>query len=208
MEILPQLPKVDLVLTDPPYGINLEYASYDDTPDSWRNLISFIIPWSKKNSQMAIMPCMRILELSWIYSNFPPDWLICWYKGSPGTCSYVGFNDWEPHLVYGKIKGCSMHDYFYAQPTSFKGTGHPCPKPIQWALWLISKATKDNHSILDPFMGSGTTLVAAKELGRKAIGVEMEEKYCEIAAKRLDAPSIMNLIKPKLTSGLFDKGIA
>ena len=62
-------------------------------------------------------------------------------------------------------------------------TGHPCAKPLSLMTQLILKARAD--TILDPFMGSGTTLLAAKELGRKAVGIEIEEKYCEIAAKRL-----------------------
>lgn len=62
--------------------------------------------------------------------------------------------------------------------------GHPCPKPLKFKSWLIDKFSDKNSSIIDPFMGSGTTLRAAKNLGRKAIGIEIEEKYCEIAAKR------------------------
>ena len=96
----------------------------------------------------------------------------------------VGFNDWEPLLVYGKTDGLQMHDFFFAQPDPF-ANGHPCPKPIRWATWLIERATKQSHVILDPFAGSGTTLRAAKDLGRKAIGIEIEERYCEIAAKRM-----------------------
>jgi site-specific DNA-methyltransferase (adenine-specific) len=69
-----------------------------------------------------------------------------------------------------------------------KGNGrpdHPCPKPEPLMCDLVSLFTDVGETILDPFMGSGTTLVAAKRLGRKAIGIELEEKYCEIAARRL-----------------------
>ena len=183
-DVLPQLPKVDLVLTDPPYGVGFKYASYDDTISAWRELMNFVIPWLRSNAQMGILPCCQIKELSWIYNTHPPDWIICWYKGSPGHRSHVGFNDWEPLLVYGKSKGCQMHDYFYAHPEK-PIMGHPCPKPLKWAVWLIDRATPTDAVILDPFMGSGTTLVAAKQLGRRAIGIEIEEKYCKISVERL-----------------------
>ena len=62
---------------------------------------------------------------------------------------------------------------------------HPCPKPEPLMGDLVTQFTDPGDLILDPFMGSGTTLVAAKRLGRKAIGIELEERYCEIAAKRL-----------------------
>lgn len=64
--------------------------------------------------------------------------------------------------------------------------GHPCPKPLDWMLWLIRIASKEGEVIIDPFNGSGTTLVAAKLLGRAAVGIDLEERYCEIAVKRLD----------------------
>ena len=64
--------------------------------------------------------------------------------------------------------------------------GHPCPKPLGvWRKILRRVSPEDNGPILDPFMGSGTTLRVAKDLNRKAIGIEIEEKYCEIAANRM-----------------------
>jgi DNA modification methylase len=172
---------VDLVLTDPPYGVELQYASYQDSQDAWRSIMKWFIPIAKTVGQMVITPSCRIQELSWIYANIPPDWLMCWYKGSPGTSGWLGFNDFEPMLVYGKVKGLQMHDYFYAQPEPFTN-GHPCPKPLKWATWILSRI---EGSVLDCFLGSGTVLRAAKDLGRKAIGIELEERYCEIAARRL-----------------------
>ena len=182
-EVLPTLTeKVDLVLTDPPYGVGFQYASHVDSIESWRGLMGFLVPWIHDNAAMGVLPSCQINQLSWIYENYPPDWLMCWYKGSPGHVAYIGFNDWEPLLVYGKLKGLQMHDYFYAQPET-PTNGHPCPKPIKWATHIVAK-TKAS-SVIDPFMGSGTTLRAAKDLGRRAIGIEIEERYCEVAAKRL-----------------------
>lgn len=176
----------DLVLTDPPYGVNLEYDIYKDTEDSWFKLMTQVIPEMKRIGQMVILPSCQIRRLHWIYTNFPPDWLICWYKGSTGCSAYIGFNDWEPHIVYGKRKKVWMHDYFKATNNEKMGNyGHPCPKPIEWANHLIEKSKSD--TILDPFMGSGTTLVAAKKLSRKAVGIEISEKYCEIAVKQIEA---------------------
>ena len=64
------------------------------------------------------------------------------------------------------------------------GKQHATQKPVALMKWCIEKYP-DAQTILDPFMGSGTTLVAARDLGRKCIGIELEERYCEIAAKRL-----------------------
>jgi len=64
------------------------------------------------------------------------------------------------------------------------GRKHPTQKPISLMKWCLG-FFPDAQTILDPFMGSGTTLRAAKDLNRKAIGVELEERYCEIAAKRM-----------------------
>ncbi len=181
-EILPELPKVDLVLTDPPYGIGFEYISYDDTYENWVELMNFIIPYCKSLAQMSIISG-RTKNLPFFYQNFPPDWIICWYKGSVSHQSPIGFSVWEPLVVYGKPIKRTMEDYVFCSPISFNGK-HPCPKPEGWALKLISKATQVNDLILDPFLGSGTTAYCAKKLNRKCIGIEIEEKYCEIAAKR------------------------
>ena len=80
-------------------------------------------------------------------------------------------------------------------PRETKTRLHPTPKPELLMADLVMQFTDAGDTILDPFMGSGTTLVAAKRLGRKAIGIELEEKYCEIAAKRL-SQGALNLEMP------------
>ena len=186
LEVMKQMPDkcVDLVLTDPPYGVNLDYDMHDDNEAGWYKLMDKWIPEARRISKMVIFPSCQIKRLDWYYKNHKPDWLICWYKGSTGHVSTIGFNDWEPHIVYGKIK--MMHDYFQARPDEKMGAyGHPCPKPIEWAKWLIGKSTDEQMVVMDTFLGSGTTAVAAKQLGRKYIGIELSQKYCEIANERL-----------------------
>lgn len=70
-------------------------------------------------------------------------------------------------------------------PSTDAVTGHPAVYPLELAAWMINLVCASGARVLDPFMGSGTTLRAAKDLGRKAIGIEVEERYCEIAARRL-----------------------
>lgn len=189
LEIMPLLPKVDLVVTDPPYGVNLGYDVYADTEENWYKLMRRFIPEIKELSTMSIFPSCQIKRMKFFYDEFPPDWIIAWYKGSPGHVSAIGFNDWEPHVVYGRNKGINMHDYFYVQPDTKDSfyKDHPCPKNVKWASWLIERAIGKGNLVLDPFLGSGTTIVACKELNRNGIGIEISEKYCDIAKKRLKA---------------------
>lgn len=188
-DVMPHV-DADAVVTDPPYGIGFGYASYDDTRDAWYRLMDDTVPVMRAKARFVAMPACDRYSMAWWYTNHAPDWMVCWYKGSPGHRSPIGFNDWEPILVWG-VPPKPMHDHFQT-PCGFDDNGHPCPKPIEWASWLVARACDEGGTILDPFMGSGTTLVSAKNLGRSAIGIEIEERYCEIAAKRL-AQEVMNL---------------
>lgn len=148
--------------------------------------MSKVIPLMIRIGKMAVLPSCQIKRLTWLYTHHPPDWLMCWYKGSTGCASHIGFNDWEPHIVYGKIKDAYFHDYFKATNTEKMGNyGHPCPKPIEWANHLIKN--QKVATIIDPFMGSGTTLVSALLMGKRAVGIEISENYCDIAIKRLSS---------------------
>lgn len=180
-DVIPNV-RADAVVTDPPYGIDFTYASHQDDRAGWFALMDDVVPLVRAAAPYVVMPCCGIDRMGWWYANHAPDWLIVWYKGSPGHLSAIGFNDYELHLVWGRPHK-QMHDYFQT-PCGFDDNGHPCPKPVPWARWLVSRAVPDGGVVMDPFAGSGTTLVAAKDLRRRAIGIEMEERYCEIAADR------------------------
>ena len=77
-----------------------------------------------------------------------------------------------------------MHDHF-STACGFDDNGHPCPKPVAYSRWLVQRAAEPGKTIIDPFMGSGTTGVACAKLGRKFIGIEIEEKYFDIACDRI-----------------------
>lgn len=176
----------DLILCDPPYGVNLNYNTYDDTEENWFELMDKFIPEARRTAKMVIFPSCQIKRLDWFYINHKPDWLICWHKGSTGHVSSIGFNDWEPHIVYGRTKKLSMHDYFSIPNNEKMGNyGHPCPKPIGWAKWIISRSTKVGDIVCDTFAGSGTTAVAAYDLKRHFVGFEIDKDYCDIANSRI-----------------------
>jgi hypothetical protein len=128
-----------------------------------------------------------------IYLYSEPTWILCWFDPGGIGSSRWGFCTWQPILVYG------VDPYLAAgkgrRPDGFelmqrgdpdRDLGHPCPKPVGMMRWLVQRVSPERTDVvLDPFMGSGTTLRAAKDLGRRAIGIEIEERYCEIAAKRM-----------------------
>lgn len=185
LAILPTLPRgeIDAVVTDPPYGIGIEYGTYSDSKEKWKALIGACVPQVKRVAKFVVMPACDRMEMEWWYVNHKPEWMMAWYKGSPGHRSPVGFNDWEPLLTWGRPYK-PMHDHFQTV-CGFDDNGHPCPKPVEWSMWLSERAAPTGGTILDPFMGSGTTGVAAVRLGRRFVGIEIEPRYFDIAVKRI-----------------------
>jgi hypothetical protein len=98
-----------------------------------------------------------------------------------------GCNSFAHALLYGQAPDLHLG----AKPIGFcstaiaEGWGHPVEKPLSWMRWAIGLASRPTELVIDPFCGSGSTLRAAKDMGRRAIGIEIEERYCEIAAARL-----------------------
>jgi len=191
-EILPRLDTTDLILTDPPYNaanIGPNHRVYQGSimqlpADQY---IKFCSDWFTQTKAKRTVFTPGIANTH----NYPqPKWQLCWHK--PASVSFNrmgGFNAWEPVFVYGDTKKVRIgKDYLLYNTLNFsKGAekDHPCPKPITLWGYLLDKFLFEGETVIAPFLGSGTTAFVAKSRGKKCIGIEIEEKYCEIAAKRL-----------------------
>jgi site-specific DNA-methyltransferase (adenine-specific) len=178
-EVLPTLEPVDLVLTDPPYGIG--FSAWDDhVPyELIADFSQSTVVWFGAASRFAIDPKL-----------FPaaPQRSLIWapsFTLSHTRSDGIAYR-WHPIYLWripDKHDGPSWD--LLTDPTECGNPWfHPCTKPLTLIKKLVGFCPHGGV-ILDPYMGSGTTLRAAKDLSRKAIGIEIEERYCEIAAKRL-----------------------
>jgi site-specific DNA-methyltransferase (adenine-specific)/modification methylase len=184
LEILPTLGPVDAVVTDPMYGVGLEYAEIDDTEENVRAvMVPAIEMCIARFGRVVVTPGTRCM---WLYPR--PDETGAVYFPAGAGFSRWGFTCFQPILYYGK----DPHPSNNKKPNSIQCTemseknGHPCPKPEKWMAWMVNRASLPGECVLDPFMGSGTTGVACARLGRKFIGIEIEPKYFDIACKRIE----------------------
>jgi site-specific DNA-methyltransferase (adenine-specific) len=181
--------RFDAVITDPPYGVGLDYgdAVSDSLDDSTNRLIALIDAAESIGDVVLTTVGCYAMELA-LYQRRPPKWRICWRKGITSRPCAVGFTDWEPVFVYGTGSvHRHAHDLFTAAPEKMGAHGHPCPKSVAWAKWLVSRFTAEGGIVLDPFAGSGTTGVACVEGGRRFVGIEIEPRFFDIACERLQA---------------------
>lgn len=177
-EILPNLGRFDLALTDPPYGIGFAaqptkwQRKAGQKPENWDNLTVDEVPYIIGSARIQIvwggnyypLPTSRGW-LAWCKPDAPP---------SMGTIEFAWTNQNRnsKHLIHS------------ISATNPERLGHPTQKPLAVMRWCIGQFP-DVGSVVDPFAGSGTTLEAAKAFGLSAVGIEINERYCEIAAKRL-----------------------
>ena len=173
-EIVPHIPKADLLLTDPPYGIGIasnpvrqKHAKMDwdeSAPD---------------DGTLLVMLASADKAIVWggNYFRLPPhQCFLAWDKMQPENFSLAMLEQ-----AWTNLKGPAK--MFRKSVTSY-AKQHPTQKPLALMKWCIGLAG-DVQTIIDPFAGSGTTGRAAKDLGRKAVLIEREERYCEIAANRM-----------------------
>jgi len=211
-EILPHLEPVDLVLTDPPYiglsgglvfrheGVAKRYTDSVTVGDPWCASLDFLDHCDGLARQGLFIFCSYHF-MDQIPSRLP-SWkragLITWYKrNSPYPINNVPHFTTEFIWAFRKEIGLNWRCIKTLFDIPLLASGcmaserlvddggkalHPAQKPLELIASLLSVG---GHTVLDPFMGSGTTLRAAKDLGRKCIGIEIEERYCEIAVNRL-----------------------
>jgi site-specific DNA-methyltransferase (adenine-specific) len=181
-EILPTLSRADLLLTDPPYGLGDSVWDLNKkTPKRRWRLHHEQMSWDREVAEVGSLLAYSDRAIIWggHLMSLPTQrgWLV-WNKiirnFSSGVCELAWTNLDIPIDAF---------DYSHGQLAN-EGKYHPTQKPLPLLRWCINKAG-DPATIIDPFMGSGTSLVAAKNLQKRAIGIEIEEKYCEVAAKRL-----------------------
>jgi len=208
-EILPIIEIEDLILTDPIWPNNsVEQFAAIDPYRLFAEMCS-VLP-SRSRRLVVHLGCDSDVRFLSCVPSFLSFLRVCWldyarpsYKGRllyTGDIAYA-FGT-PPAYIKGRqvMSGMcrsSRSDRLFLRKTHKSGSGggrwtgrneidqlpHPSPRRLEHVLWLIHQFS--DTAVLDPFMGSGTTLVAAKQLGRKAIGIEIEEKYCEIAVRRL-----------------------
>ncbi len=203
-DVLPGLGKVDAVVADPPYGIQYVTARRSRTDKlrtpvaNDRSLAVVAEAWPMAIERLAddrhwyaFASPRCIAEASGIFTG--AKHILAWDKGDRGTVGDLeaGFGEaWEA-IFYGMKGRRPLNGKRPRTVIRFDWSGtmdpqHPTVKPIPLLSRLIAWSTEVGETVLDLFMGSGTTLRAARNIGRRAIGIEIEERYCEIAARRLE----------------------
>jgi DNA modification methylase len=188
LEVMPTLGRVDAVVTDPPYGVS--HAS--NWASSWKNTnIANDGDVSARDKALALLDVPSLVFGSWKREKpSRTHTVLIWDKGDAAGMGDLSV-PWKPNheeiYVIGKgfagVRGPAILRHTNITWESH-GRQHPHTKPVSLLCDLIQKCPK-RWTILDPFMGSGTTLVACAKLGRKGIGIELDEGYFQIACERV-----------------------
>jgi len=199
LQIMPHLEPVDLVLTDPPYGI-----TYQSNAGVGRGTAPITNDGTRLSLRLyrRVIPQLKARHILWftrwdawpdvweiLGQSFPVRGLLVWDKGTPGMgdLSHWGCShEMIASCGKGKLRGKRDNSVIKFSTCPPRQRHHPTEKPVDLLLYLIDKITDELDTVLDPFLGSGTTAVACERLNRRWIGIEIEEKYCEISAKRIE----------------------
>jgi site-specific DNA-methyltransferase (adenine-specific) len=189
--ILPTLPPVDAVVTDPPYGTgwivgggkNAGDFKADAKREAWDEWDAAWLSLAKASAYAVFCPDGRVGSLQ--QAAGMPTRLRYYLKSNPRPP--LGGNDSpsiEPVVIWPKVRNSTGTAHLVA----YNGDAvHPCQKPISIMEWLVSGVSDPGQTVLDPFLGSGSTGVACANLGRKFIGIEALPEYFDIACERIAA---------------------
>ena len=179
LEVLESLPAVGAVVSDPPYPNNAGHFvdGIAAAEEFCRTFLceEWLVFWDELTRPPVPLPLVAVHVWHRTNSNRPDNYEPVYHFTAAGA--HKASRCFGYPVVYPGLTGCK------------EATGHPTQKSERLMQRLVGMTA---GTVLDPFMGSGTTLVAAKNLGRKAIGIEVEERYCETAAKRL-AQGVLDL---------------
>ncbi len=198
LEIMQNINGVDVLITDPPYGLgepsgtlSIERAhkrEYDEFEDSHEYLLKCSVPavimgLSKANGRGIVTTGAAH---AWDYPK--PTVLGAFYQpASLGMCQW-GRQTSQPILFYGKdpMAGKDIQHTTYTLTEKSSTKEHPCAKPqLAWD-WIVKRGSLSGETVLDPFMGSGTTGISCVKLGRNFIGIELSEKYFNLSCERIE----------------------
>ena len=196
LEIMPHLDKVDAVVTDPPYGIGFKYNTHVDDADEYPAFMSAVAKQAteitKSGGLLFFFQGMK--NASRFHEWFPGGFKI--FAAVRNFTQYLPTpvqHSWDPVIWWSNGKSArraiaGQRDYHVGNTAKWiaqESNGHPCPRPLDTMEYLVRLSTDEGESILDSFMGSGTTGVACVKLGRRFIGIELDEGYFNIACERI-----------------------
>ena len=183
MAVMPLLGRFDAVVTDPPYGV-LSQTGSAATRRSGGNSTKGICEWDVSITSDAVKAVLSAASDAMIWGG-------C-HMALPATFGYLIWDKVCEGLNFGEVEYCWTTKRFAPRMFRHRAAGmdggkvHPTQKPIALMEWCLG-FLPDAETILDPFMGSGTTLVACQRLGRSGIGIELDPDYFDIACERIDA---------------------
>jgi len=202
LDVIDSLPPADLILTDPPYKLSQQYSSSID-PDNLKAVSSillvlpraeqilkdgkFLVSFYDNRILSLLFEATRKTKLQYQKSIYlyrrwgnAHKWG-GWMQTTDPVCFFRKFSDNKIEWGTGQVK----HDTYTKDKPEEIETGHPAQKPLEMIIDIINWTTKPGDLIIDPYMGSGTVLIAAKLCGRKAIGIELNREYCNMAKDRI-----------------------
>jgi len=198
LQVMRGLDRVDAVITDPPYGmdLNTDYANRQRTSLAQCNDFRKIVGDDKPFDPVPFLDfkVVALFGANWYADKLPISgaWIVWDKLDGLKSDRDIGFNDnSDCELIWtnnGKATRIIKHRWMGAMKGSEQKDRriHPTQKPVVLMKKIIKHLTEEGDTIFDPFMGSGTTGVACAQLGRKFIGIEIDEEYYKIAEKRIE----------------------